>query len=124
MEITVMDPSEHGLGKVEIGDGTVTHKGIRRVISRMVWVGPGVSARVTSMHEKPWDSYKVLCSLCKGEGHISAWNRPKQTNCFRCKAAMHKSEDFPYCQRAENMDTHQKDAPQTETTLKKPTKTK
>ena len=97
MEITVMDLSEHGLGKVEIGEATVTHKGIRRVIPRMVWVGPGVRARVTSMHEKPWDSYKVLCSLCKGEGH-KAWDCPKQTNCFRCKVATHKFEDCPYRQ--------------------------
>ena len=97
MEITVRDLSEHGLGKLEIGEATVTHKGLRRAIPRMVWVGPGVRARVTSMTEKPWDSYKVLCSLCKGEGH-KAWDCDKQTNCFRCKAATHKSADCPYCE--------------------------
>ena len=97
MEITVRDLSEHGLGKVEIGEATVTHKGLRRAIPRMVWVGPGVRACVTSMTKKPWDSYKVLCSLCKGEGH-KAWDCPKQTNCFRCKAATHTSADCPYCE--------------------------
>ena len=97
MEITVRDLSEHGLGKVEIGEATVTHKGLRRAIPRMVWVGPGVRARVTSMTEKPWDSYKVICSLCKGDGH-KAWDCPKQTNCFRCKTATHKSADCPYCE--------------------------
>ena len=96
-EITVRDLSEHGLGKVEIGEATVTYKGLRRAIPRMVWVSPGVRARVTSMTEKPWDSYKVICSLCKGEGH-KAWGCPKQTNCFRCKAATHKSADCLYCE--------------------------
>ena len=97
MEITVRDLSEHGLGKVEIGEATVTHKGLRRAIPWMVWVGPGVRARVTSMTEKPWDIYKVICSLCKGDGH-KAWDCPKQTNSFRCKAATHKSADCLYCE--------------------------
>ena len=97
MEITVRDLSEHGLGKVEIGEATVTHKGLRRAIPRMVWVSPGVRARVTSMTEKPWDSYKVICSLCKGDGH-KAWDCPKQTSCFCCMAATHKSADCPYCE--------------------------
>ena len=97
MEITVRDLSKHGLGKVEIGEATVTHKGLRRAIPRMIWVGPGVRARVTSMTEKPWDSYKVLCSLCKGEGH-KVWDCPKQTNYFCCKAATYKSADCPYCE--------------------------
>ena len=88
MEITIRDLSKHGLGKVKIGEATVTH---------MVWVGLGVRAHVTSMTEKPWDSYKVLCSLCKGEGYKS-WDCPKQTNCFRCKATTHKSADCPYCE--------------------------
>ena len=97
MQITIWDLSEHGLGKIKIGEATVTHKGLRRVIPRMVWVGSGVRARVTSMTEKPWDSYKVICSLCKGEMH-KAWDCPKQTNCFCCKAATHKSADCPYCE--------------------------
>ena len=75
MQITIWDLSEHGLGKIKIGEATVTHKGLRRVIPRMVWVGPGVRARVTSMTEKPWDSYKVICSLCKGEMH-KEWDCP------------------------------------------------
>ena len=36
MEITVKYISEYGLGKVEIGEATVTHKGLRRSIPRMI----------------------------------------------------------------------------------------
>ena len=73
---------------------TVTHKGLRRAVPRMVWVGPGVRARVTSMTEKPWDSYKVLCTFCKGEGH-KAWDCPKQTNCF---AVRQQHISLQYCE--------------------------
>ena len=69
LEITIKDFTEYGLGKIEIGEGTVTHEGLRKALPRKIWVGPGVSARVATMTEKPWDQYKVLCSLCKEEGH-------------------------------------------------------
>ena len=96
LEITIKDFTEYGLGKIELGEGTVTHEGLRRILPRKIWVGPGVSARVATMIEKPWDRCKVLCSLCKEEGH-KAWDCPKQTNCFRCKAKTHASADCPYC---------------------------
>ena len=98
MEITVQDLSEYGLGTIEIGEATVTHEGLRRLIPRYVWVGPGVTARVTSLAKKPWDSYKVICSLCKGEGH-KAWLCPKQTSCSRCKATTHKTVDCQQCRK-------------------------
>ena len=62
----------------------------------MIWVGPGVRARVTSMTAKPWNKYRVMCSLCKKEGH-KAWDCPQQTECFRCKAPTHASADCPHC---------------------------
>ena len=102
LEITIKDfteygeKKEYGLGKIELGEGTVTHEGLRRILPRKIWVGPGVSAQVATMTEKPWDQCKVLCSLCKEEGH-KAWDCPKQTNCFRCKAKTHASADCPYC---------------------------
>ena len=67
MEITIWDLSEYGLGKVKIGETTVKHKWLRRTIPTMIWVGPGMRARVASMTEKSWDIYKVFCSLCKEE---------------------------------------------------------
>ena len=91
-----IDLSEYGLGTIEIGEATVTHEGIRRLIPWYVWVGPGVTARVTSLAKKPWDSYKVICSLCKGEGH-KAWDCPKQTSCSHCKATTHRTVDCQYC---------------------------
>ena len=96
LEIAIRDFTEYGLGKIELGEGTVTHEGLRRILPRKIWVGPGVSARVATTTEKPWDQCKVLCSLCKEEGH-KAWDCPKQTNCFRCKATTHASADCPYC---------------------------
>ena len=96
LEITIKDFTEHGLGKIELGEGTVTHEGLRRILPRKIWVGSGVSALVATMIEKPWDQCKVLSSLCKEEGH-KAWDCPKQTNCFRCKAKTHASADCPYC---------------------------
>ena len=61
-----------------------------------MWVCPGVRARVTSMTAKPWDEYRVMCSLCKKEGH-KAWDCTQQTECFRCKASTHTSADCPHC---------------------------
>ena len=74
----------------------MTHEDLRRILPRKIWVGPEVSAQVATMIEKPWDQCKVLCSLCKEEGH-KAWDCPTQTNCFRCKAKTHASVDCPYC---------------------------
>ena len=65
------------------------HSNKKIFIPRMVLVGPGVRVRVTSMTEKPWDQYKE-------EGH-KAWDCPKQTNCFHCKANTHASANCPYC---------------------------
>ena len=72
MTITLRDLTEYGMGMIEIGEATVSHKGIRRPIPRRIWVGPGVSARVKSNSQIPWDQYKILCYLCKEEGH-KAW---------------------------------------------------
>ena len=96
MTITLTDLTEYGMGMIEIGKATVSHKGIRRPIPRRIWVGPGVSARVKSNSQIPWDQYKILSSLCKEEGH-TAWNCTKQTQCFRCKATAHASAECPYC---------------------------
>ena len=96
LEITIKDFTEYGLGKTEVREGTVTHEGLRRILPRKIWVGPGVSAQVATMIEQPWDQCKVLRSLCKEEGH-KAWDCPKQTNCFRCKAKTHASAHCPYC---------------------------
>ena len=85
MTITLRDLTEYGMGMIEIGEATVSHKGIRRPIPRRIWVGPGVSARVKSDSQIPWHQYKILCSFCKEEGH-KAWSCTKQTQCFRCKA--------------------------------------
>ena len=74
----------------------MTHEGLRRALPRNVWVGPGVKARVATMTEKPWDNYKVLCSLCKEEGH-KAWDCPKQKSCYRCKSTTHVAAECPYC---------------------------
>ena len=80
MEITIKDFTEFGLGKIEIGEATVMHKGLKKALPRMVWAGPGVKTCVATMTEKPWDNYKVLCSLCKEEGH-KAWDCPNQKSC-------------------------------------------
>ena len=40
MEITIKDFTEYGLGKIEIGEGTVMHEGLRRAIPRMVMGWP------------------------------------------------------------------------------------
>ena len=86
----------------------------------MVWVGNGVRARVTSMTEKPWDSYNVICTCCKENGH-KAWDCPKQTNCICCKAVTHKSADCLYCetckkygQLSEGCTTNQKSSKDTD----------
>ena len=76
MTITKLDLSQHGLGEVETNEATVEHRGVRRYIPRMIWVGPGVRARVTSITAKPWDEYRVMCSLCKKEGTQSLGLHP------------------------------------------------
>ena len=52
LEIAIRDFTEYGLGKIELGEGTVTHEGLRRILPRKIWVGPGVSARVATTTEK------------------------------------------------------------------------
>ena len=123
MEITVRDLSEHGLRKVEIGEATVTHKGLRRAIPRMVWVGPGVRARVTSMTEKPWDSYKVIFSLCKGDVH-KAWDFPNRPTVSAVRLQRISLQIVRTVKRAGNTDTCQKDAPLTRTAVKTTMKTR
>ena len=54
-----------------------------------------VSARVKSNSQIPWDQYKILCYLCKEEGH-KAWDCTKQT---QCKATAHASAECPYCHK-------------------------
>ena len=98
MTIKVLYLTEVGMGMIEIDEATVSHKGIRRPIPRRIWVGPGVSARVKSNSQMPWDQYKILCSLCKEEGH-KAWDCTEQTQCYRCKATGHASEECPYCHK-------------------------
>ena len=82
---------------IEIGEATVTYKGLRRPIPRKPWVGPGVTATViskTTAHV-PWDRYKLVCSQCKREGH-KAWECEKNKTCYRCKET-HLVADCPYC---------------------------
>ena len=82
---------------IEIGEATVTYRGLRGPIPRKPWVGPGVTATViskTTTHV-PWDRYKLLCSQCKGEGH-KAWECEKNKTCYRCKET-HLAADCPYC---------------------------
>ena len=98
MTIKVLDLTEVGMGMIEIDEAMVSHKGIRRPIPRRIWVGPGVSARVKSNSQIPWQQYKILCSLCKEEGH-KAWDCTEQTQCYRCKATGHASAECPYCHK-------------------------
>ena len=62
-------------GAVETGEAEVTHKGLKRILARRVWVGPGVSGEVTKTSQIPWDMQcknQVACIKCQGKGHLAA----------------------------------------------------
>ena len=99
-EVTIKTISDEEWGTIEIGEAEVSHKGLRRPLTRKVWVGPGVKANVKHTSQIPWDVYKHFCSLCKGEGH-KAWECEKQKCCYKCKMTTHASLDCPYCNTCE-----------------------
>ena len=49
MKITMLELPKYSLGEVETNKATVPHRRIRQSMPKMIWVGPGVHAKVTFM---------------------------------------------------------------------------
>ena len=82
---------------VKTGEAEVTHNGLKRILPRRVWVGPGVSAEVTRTSQIPWDMHNMRCGKCRMDGYMT-WQCKNQVGCIKCRAKGYLAADCPYCE--------------------------
>ena len=86
-----------GWGPTQTGEADVEHDGLKKILPRKVWVGPGVSAMVTKTSQIPWDNQSMSCTRCQMEGHL-VWECTNPPKCNKCKTSGHVARECPKCE--------------------------
>ena len=80
----------------EIGELKITHKGLRKPLSRRVWIGPNVSAHIKETSTSTWDNCVPKCSNCLEQGHLHyTCDRPQK--CRNCRKGGHVAKNCKKC---------------------------
>ena len=78
------------------GDLRVEHKGLKTKIDNRIWVGPGISAWVRGLTQRPMCDWRPKCSRCQELGHLAP-NCTNEEKCRKCKMEGHQPQDCKWC---------------------------
>ena len=95
-KVTLVTMQGDGWGPIQTGEAEVEHDGLKRILPRRIWVGPGVSAMITKTSQIPWDNQSLTCNKCQMEGHL-VWECTNPPKCHKCKTSGHVARDCPKC---------------------------
>ena len=84
-----------------MGEAEATHKGLKKMLPRKVWVGPGVSPDVTKTLQIPWDMHSMRCGKCRTDGYMT-WQCKNPVACIKCRGKGYLAVKCPYCESCSN----------------------
>ena len=79
------------------GDIKVEHQGLKIKIENRIWVGPGISAWVKGLTQRPMAEWRPKCARCQEIGHIAP-NCENREKCRKCKGEGHHAQECKWCQ--------------------------
>ena len=78
------------------GDITVQHQGLKIKIENKIWVGPGISAWVKGLTQRPMTEWRPKCSRCQELGHLAP-NCENVERCRKCRGEGHHARECKWC---------------------------
>ena len=78
------------------GDLLVKHEGMKIKIENRIWVGPGISAWVKGLTQRPMSEWRPKCMKCQELGHLAP-NCTNAERCSKCKTEGHHVRECKWC---------------------------